>query len=264
MRLFLREAGLPTSTLTTAEHQPLLEELEAGLAARQPRMSGYISASTALVYIRGECFAFYGGNDDARRSRDLRRQQLVALWADVRGHVWQAMIDGKLPVAILLEDGRLETPCPAALKLNVESEVFDQGTVVWPKAGLLVVAEPAVKRWVRGSSKRGATSSPTDTPVAVDSLTAPKDIGAGAADRPIDHPKRRPGPKPGTVRRWAAKDRKLFPAIKALLDEKRSLTGATLDLAMQGKVAGTGSNESRARRLYIQYKRERLDPTRSH
>jgi hypothetical protein len=195
-RAFLEEAGLPASAGTSAEHRSLLDELEAGLAARQPRGHGHISASTTVVYVGGEWFSFYGGSDDALRRRDLHRQQLIARWVDVRGRIWEAMIDGTLPTEIVSEDGHRETLRPSTLKLNVEAEVFNQSRVVWPRTGLLVVTETAFKRWMRSASKRGATNSPSDRPGACNSSTATNDAAASTAQQPINRAKRRPRPKP--------------------------------------------------------------------
>jgi hypothetical protein len=71
------------------------------------------------------------------------------------------------------------------------------------------------------------------------------------------------GPRRGTSGYYAA-DRKLFPTIKRMLKsgEARSPFGAALKLAIDGKVAGNSSPESRAKRLSGHY-RER-HPTRSH
>ena len=77
--------------------------------------------------------------------------------------------------------------------------------------------------------------------------------GASDAER-----KTRPGPKPGTVRRYAAADRKLFPELKRIMNkERKSLTAAALDLAQADRIAGVGNPQSRAKRLAVLYQRER-------
>ena len=66
------------------------------------------------------------------------------------------------------------------------------------------------------------------------------------------------GPKPGTVRRYAESDRALFPDIERLTKDKHtSANAAALELANQGKVAGTGLPESRSKRLANLYLKER-------
>jgi len=67
------------------------------------------------------------------------------------------------------------------------------------------------------------------------------------------------GPKPGTLRRYEASDRALFPEIDRLTPPSGQLspTAAARKLAEEGKVAGTGSLESRAKRIAALYIAER-------
>jgi hypothetical protein len=77
--------------------------------------------------------------------------------------------------------------------------------------------------------------------------------GASDAER-----KTRPGPKPDTVRRYAAADFRLFPELKRIMNkEQKSLTAAALDLAQADRIAGVGTPQSRAKRLAGLYQRER-------
>jgi hypothetical protein len=70
--------------------------------------------------------------------------------------------------------------------------------------------------------------------------------------------KRRYGPEPGTLRRYAADDRRLFPELKRIMNKGRmSLSAAALDLAQAGRISGIGAPQSRAKRLASLYKRER-------
>jgi hypothetical protein len=63
------------------------------------------------------------------------------------------------------------------------------------------------------------------------------------------------GPKPGAVRRFDEADRALFPEIKELMRTKSlSLGEAARALANDGRVAGRGTIDSRARRLAIAYR----------
>jgi hypothetical protein len=261
-RMFLLEVGLSDSALGSDQQRWLLEEVERGRADLRRR------AISTLYYVErdGEMIApLYDSPDKEERAREARQRQLAEIWCSVRQLLWQAFLDGSLRAKRVEGDGRLADIPTAHFKLNVEAEVFDLGEMILPTRGMLVVAERAFKRWLRSSPKRGATSLPTGAPDALNSPTATNDIVAGEEHQPISRAKRRPGPRPGTVRRWAEKDRALYPDIEALLAKGRSLTGATLELATQDKVAGTGSKESRASRLYKQYKEDaQLDPTRSH
>jgi hypothetical protein len=67
--------------------------------------------------------------------------------------------------------------------------------------------------------------------------------------------KRRPrGPKAGTVARYAEADRALFSEIRRLMQERKiSATKAAQVLAENGKIAGAGTDDSRARRLTKAY-----------
>ena len=70
--------------------------------------------------------------------------------------------------------------------------------------------------------------------------------------------KRRYGPEPGTLRRYAADDRRLFRELKRIMNrERKSLTAAALDLAQADRIAGVGTAKSRAKRLAGLYQRER-------
>jgi hypothetical protein len=69
--------------------------------------------------------------------------------------------------------------------------------------------------------------------------------------------KPRRGPEPGTVDRFGDSDRALFSELEALMAGEMSRSAAALQLADQGKVAGTGTPESRAKRLADRYRRER-------
>jgi hypothetical protein len=64
------------------------------------------------------------------------------------------------------------------------------------------------------------------------------------------------GPAPGTVDRYSASDRKLYPELEQLVEKCGSITAAAHELARQRKVAGTGTEASRARRLATRYLRD--------
>jgi hypothetical protein len=73
------------------------------------------------------------------------------------------------------------------------------------------------------------------------------------------HRRRPAGPRPSSGGRYDAADEKLFPEIDALRrDQNLSPTSAALKLAEAGKVAGTGSPASRAKRLAGLYLRQRV------
>jgi hypothetical protein len=74
-----------------------------------------------------------------------------------------------------------------------------------------------------------------------------------AASAPDPKPqKNRPGPKPGTIDRFG--DRRLFPQVTRLKEGGLSRTQAALRLGP--KIRGTGTIESRARRLSERYRDE--------
>jgi hypothetical protein len=69
---------------------------------------------------------------------------------------------------------------------------------------------------------------------------------------------RRKGPAPGTVDRFGASDRKLYPELEQLKEKLGSITAAARQLAKEGKVAHAGNTttESLARRLAGRYFRD--------
>jgi len=80
-------------------------------------------------------------------------------------------------------------------------------------------------------------------------------VGHGASDADRE---RRFGPEPGTLRRYEAADRALFPEVERIMAEKQmSRTAAALDLALADRVAGVGTPHSRAKRLAALHKRDR-------
>jgi hypothetical protein len=63
-------------------------------------------------------------------------------------------------------------------------------------------------------------------------------------------PRRRKGPKPGTVDRYGHSDRTLYEDMRRLMSEGYiSATAAARYLAENGKIEGSGTSESLARRL---------------
>jgi hypothetical protein len=93
--------------------------------------------------------------------------------------------------------------------------------------------------------------------------TTPTTTAVGAVP---ESEKRRPGPRPGEVDRFGARDRALYPELKRLVgDDRLSLTAAARRLADEGKIAGhTGVANSLATRLQRRFQKDReLDPTRS-
>jgi hypothetical protein len=71
-------------------------------------------------------------------------------------------------------------------------------------------------------------------------------------------PKRRKGPEPGSVDRFGDSDEALFPEIDRIRRESRkSVHAATLELAFAGRIEGTGSEASRAKRLAGRYRKAR-------
>ena len=70
--------------------------------------------------------------------------------------------------------------------------------------------------------------------------------------------KRRPGPKPGKLRRYEAADRALFPELEQIMaTRKMSVSRAAFVLAEAGNIEGAGALESRAKRLQQLYSSEK-------
>ena len=113
--------------------------------------------------------------------------------------------------------------------------------------------EPRPQRFEPKRQTPSAITQPSVTQVR-NTVTQPVIVHA-VSDAPR---KRRFGPKPGTVRRYAAADRRLFPELKRIMNkEQKSLTAAALDLAQAERIAGVSTPQSRAKRLAGLYRRER-------
>lgn len=65
------------------------------------------------------------------------------------------------------------------------------------------------------------------------------------------------GPARDEVDRYGKKDRALFSEIDRRIEDGMSVHAATLELARQNKVDGTGTPESRAKRLAKRYRAEK-------
>jgi hypothetical protein len=92
--------------------------------------------------------------------------------------------------------------------------------------------------------------SPTGVPPVI-----AQGVGHGADDAA---PKRRFGPEHGTLRRYAAADRALFPELERIMaDEQMSRSAAARELARAGRISGVGTPDSRAKRLAALHKCER-------
>jgi hypothetical protein len=81
----------------------------------------------------------------------------------------------------------------------------------------------------------------------------------GAVEPPADAElRRKPGPAPGTLNRYAEPDRALYRELERIMrDEKVSVSAAATRLATEGKVNGIGSTASRGKRLAERYRRDR-------
>jgi hypothetical protein len=84
-------------------------------------------------------------------------------------------------------------------------------------------------------------------------------VAGGATQSPATRAaKGRKGPEPKTLRRFDDGDRALFKELEQTMHGKKmSRTAAAQHLAQLDKVAGSGTPESRAKRLAALYKRER-------
>lgn len=72
----------------------------------------------------------------------------------------------------------------------------------------------------------------------------------------------RRGPQPGSVRRFAGGDRALYSEYDQLRQQGMTKTAASLKLGQDGKLAGHGTPDSRAKRFREQYEEDqKLGPT---
>ena len=165
----------------------------------------------------------------------------------------------------LRDRGRLD-PLSAEFGIDDEAVGASAPTAPMPQvasASALIVQSSADETVAQ--EREEATSEPAATPLPeseakvegepgstekVSLLPAPEAEGAGAR-------KSRRGPAPGTVDRYGQSDRALFPKIYELIKAGGSVTSAARVLAQQGKVAGTGTIDSKAKRLAALYLAEK-------
>jgi hypothetical protein len=157
-----------------------------------------------------------------------------------------------------------------ALKLKWEPSIVSP----WVKPG-------EINPWLAGKPFHGdrnwlAVKIDWDTGIVLDDFDMPEDgapierclfvekQSAQGAWRPVapartgggKPARQRPGPKPGSIKRYEKADRALFPEIMQLREQGMSLTEATNKLADENKLKGRGSSTSRARRLALLYSTE--------
>jgi hypothetical protein len=103
------------------------------------------------------------------------------------------------------------------------------------------------------------TPATKQQPVSQDRKAAMQPVTAeGVLHGAGDPPQKRPGPEPGTLRRYEAADRALFPELERIMVEKqKSRSAAALELAEADRVKGHGTAQSCAKRLAALHKRER-------
>ena len=107
-----------------------------------------------------------------------------------------------------------------------------------------------VRKLAVNASRFNELYPPADT--GLDSAMA---IAPEASD---EDRRRRRGPEPGTLKRYRESDRELFPEIERIMRvDKVSATAAAKNLADEGRVEGTGTLASRARRLVAAYHAQR-------
>jgi hypothetical protein len=144
-------------------------------------------------------------------------------------------------------------------------EVYDQSTINSQYLAPCWIPREFFERWLakhrmqahpQRFEPKSPTASATTHPVsqarkAVVPPVIAEGVGRGASDAAR---KGRFGPEPGTLRRYDAADRKLFPELERIMaEEKKSRTAAALALVDQ--IAGAGTPQSRAKRLAALHKR---------
>lgn len=105
-------------------------------------------------------------------------------------------------------------------------------------------------RWQLSKQLGERSEEPASPPVSPSGAPAPPVARVRAAARS------RPGPKPDTLRRYAGRDRELFPEIAAMMASGLSRSAACQQLAEDGRVAGAGQSASRAAQLAKLYAAE--------
>jgi hypothetical protein len=98
----------------------------------------------------------------------------------------------------------------------------------------------------------GPLESPAAPPAAA-AITGPAPVVSETAA--AKKPRKRPGPLPGTIDRFGAADRALFPEMTELIENKNITPGEAARL-LADKISGRGDVESRIRRVAERYRLE--------
>lgn len=128
--------------------------------------------------------------------------------------------------------------------------------------GVLVSREAIVRHWRLGGGipdPAAHTNFVTDDE-ARSSLSndAAGNAGEVPSNATLKRMRRPPGPRPGTIDRFGAQDRALFPQMEEFISQGESITGAARRLVNERRVAGTSrTDESKVRRLARRYCKEK-------
>jgi hypothetical protein len=142
-------------------------------------------------------------------------------------------------------------------------EIYDHQIIISQYLAHCWIPRRFLERWLakhrmQPRPERFEPKSPTSPPTTQPSVTQVRNtVTLPVIVHPVSAPPRkgRYGPEPGTLRRYAADDRRLFPELKSIMNkERKSLSAAALDLAQAGRIAGIGTPQSRAKRLAALYK----------
>jgi hypothetical protein len=200
-----------------------------------------------------------------RSKRWLTLAQLVPAWVrdlaspttsarELEGQLWYYLLedilngrfDGKvLGLAFIQPDNRAVRVQGRLLigKLNLPLGRYSHRTLVTKKAVLDFARRhelPPPSWWADKS--RASKENAAEVCLATPAVAAA--------------PKRRKGPEPGSVDRYGDSDEALFPEIDRIRRESRkSVHAATLELAFAGRIKGTGTEVSRAKRLASRYRK---------
>jgi hypothetical protein len=126
----------------------------------------------------------------------------------------------------------------------------DELKALWPFERI----EPERTNLMTRNDPGGGAASSEEHPLG---LIHPKTIPATQLPAGPDPKCKKRGPTPGSIARYKGKDEALFPSIDKLRSEGKSVHAAAQQLAQEGKVAGRGSETSRAARLADEYRKHR-------
>ena len=261
-----KDASLPSCEITNIKLR--LDDLIAAdlLPGRPEGRKGWSAAQTLAWIIRRELGEWTPEMGKEIRPAQSKLSEAIAarrinLWGRQPGSLQIKQISNDLfspskYKVIVTFYGDLSTE-PPHKRHEFEEEYKDDSK--W--RDIIFDEDESRREWLPAGRAASAHESASERPTVSPGPEAESDSALPPAEPKPPAPAERTrsrGPKPGTVKRYASADQELLDEVHRLMsEEKLTLTAATQKLADEGRVAGTGTSTSRARRLARLFNAER-------